>query len=118
MNLTVDFELKVGAVEQTVTVTGDAPLLETQKAIQAVNVAADESRTVPLTMEQLESFGLKLKGRDRPNDEQRQRDRQRQLQLADLEQSQKLWQQILFVAIAIVLLETLVSGWSRKQTPA
>ncbi len=79
----------------------------------AVNLAADESRTTPLTMEQLESYGLKLQGRDRPNDEQRQRDRQRQLQLAELEQSQKLWQQILFAVIAVVLLETFVSGWPR-----
>ena len=58
----------------------------------AVNLAADESRTTPLSLEQLESYGLKLKGRERPNEQQRQRDRQRQLQLAELEQSQKLWQ--------------------------
>jgi hypothetical protein len=84
----------------------------------AVNLAADESRTNPLTLEQLESFGLQMKGRERPEDPQRQRQRQRQLQLVELEQSQKLWQQILVVVIALLLLETFLTGWfgSKQNT--
>ena len=84
----------------------------------AVNLAADESRTNPMTLEQLESFGLKMKGRERPDDPQRQRQRQRQLQLVELEQSQKLWQQILVVLIAVLLLETFLTGWfgSKQNT--
>jgi hypothetical protein len=77
----------------------------------AVNLAADESRTSPLTLEQLESFGLKLKGRERLNAPQTQHSRQRQLQLAEMEQSQKLWQRILMVVLMVLLLETFVTGW-------
>lgn len=77
----------------------------------AVNLAPDESRTSPLSVEQLESYGLKLKGREHVVPQQVQRNRQRQLQLAEMENSQKLWQQILVAVIVVLLLETLISGW-------
>jgi hypothetical protein len=85
----------------------------------AVNLAADESRTAPLTLEQLESYGLKLKARERPNEQLRQRERQRQLQLAELEQSQKLWQRILVAVIVVLLVETFLTGlFASKRTVA
>ena len=77
----------------------------------AVNLAADESRTAPLNMEQLEGFGLTFKGRQRPEDQQRQRQREHQLQLAELENSQKLWQRVLLIVVVLQLVETAVSGW-------
>ena len=40
LNLTVDFSMKLGKVEETITVSEESPLLETEKAVQAVNVAA------------------------------------------------------------------------------
>jgi hypothetical protein len=83
----------------------------------AVNLAADESRTAPLTMEQLESYGLKLKSRERPDAQQRLRDRDRQLRLAELEQSQKLWQLILIAVIVLLLIETFLAGWSGAKQP-
>ncbi len=49
LNLTVDIQLRVGAVTETVTVTGEAPLLETEKPIQSVNVAGDFQRDLPLS---------------------------------------------------------------------
>ncbi len=76
----------------------------------AVNLDADESRTAPLTVEQLEGFGLKLKARERSNEQQRQRDHQRQLQLVELEQSQKLWQSLLIAVTILLLTETFLSG--------
>ena len=76
----------------------------------AVNIAADESRTAPLTIEQLESFGLKLKSRETPIDPQQRRDRQRQLQLLELEQSQKLWQYILIGVVLILFAETFLGS--------
>jgi hypothetical protein len=83
----------------------------------AINLAADESRTAPMTLEQLESYGLKLKARERPIELKRQKDRERQMQLAELEESQKLWQRILIAVILILLLETLLTGWfASKQT--
>lgn len=82
----------------------------------AVNLSADESRTAPMTLEQLETYGMKLKSRERPQDQQRERDRQRQLQLAELEQSQKLWQQILLAVIVVLLLETVLTGLFRSKS--
>ena len=84
----------------------------------AVNLAAEESRTVPLTQEQLESFGLKMKGGERPNEQQVQRQRQRQLQLVEMEHSQKLWQQILLAVIGVLLLETFLTGLFGVKRPA
>ncbi|MCX6629208.1 MAG: TonB-dependent receptor [Candidatus Solibacter sp.] len=49
LNLNLDIELKTGAVQSTVTVTGEAPLLETEKPIQAVNVSGDFQRALPLS---------------------------------------------------------------------
>lgn len=40
LNLTLDLVLTLGSVTEHVIVTGDSPLLETQKPIQAVNIAA------------------------------------------------------------------------------
>ena len=80
----------------------------------AVNLAADESRTAPLSWEQLESYGLKLKSRERLNEQQNQR--QRQLQLAELEQSQKLWQMILVAVIVVLLVETFLTGLVHTET--
>ena len=85
----------------------------------AVNLVPDESRTAPMTVEQLESYGLKLKSRERPSDQHRLRERQRQLQLAEMEQSQKLWQRILIAVIVVLLVESLLTGWfGPKSSPA
>jgi hypothetical protein len=83
----------------------------------AVNLDPTESRTSPLTMEQLESYGVKLKGRENPKEQSRLRDRQRQLQLAELEHSQKLWQWVLIIVAGIIVIETLVSGLWAKPAP-
>ena len=82
----------------------------------AVNLSADESRTSPMTTEQLENYGLTLTRREGPNDQQSLRRRQRQLQLAEMEQSQKLWQQILLAVLAVLLIETFLGGWFRATT--
>lgn len=84
----------------------------------AVNLAADESRTAPLTIEQLESFELKLKSREKPVSAQQLRDRQRQLQLIELEQSQKLWQAILVAVVLILLAETFLGRQLVAKEPA
>ena len=41
LNLTLDIVLTLGSVVENVIVSGDSPLLETQKPIQAVNIAGD-----------------------------------------------------------------------------
>src|SRR6185295_2187036 len=36
-NIQVDVTLKIGAIEETIQVTGDTPMLEVQKTVQAIN---------------------------------------------------------------------------------
>ena len=49
LNLTLDIVLTLGSVEENIIVSGDSPLLETQKPIQAVNIAGDFQRLLPLS---------------------------------------------------------------------
>lgn len=82
----------------------------------AVNLAAHESRTAPMTVEQLESHGLRLKARDQAADAKAQLAYQRQLQLIELEQSQKLWQKALLIVLLLLFAESFLSSWfSAKQ---
>ena len=76
----------------------------------AVNLAAEESRTAPLPMEQLESLGVRFGTAEHPEDIRRAKDRERQLQLAELEQTQKLWRWGLLAVIGLLLIETWLAG--------
>jgi hypothetical protein len=49
LNLTLDIVLTLGSVEESIIVSGDGPLLETHKPIQAVNIAGDFLRQLPLS---------------------------------------------------------------------
>ena len=49
LNLTLDIVLTIGSVSENIIVSGDSPLLETQKPIQAVNIAGDFQRLLPLS---------------------------------------------------------------------
>jgi len=49
LNITVDIELKVGSENQTVEVSGEAPLIDTQSAEQATNLSGELLRNVPIT---------------------------------------------------------------------
>jgi hypothetical protein len=49
LNLTLDVVLTVGSVQESIIVSGEPPLLESQKPIQAVNVAGDFQRLLPLS---------------------------------------------------------------------
>src|SRR5262245_57379178 len=49
LNLRVDIELAVGSQAETTTVTAETPMLESSSAVQAVNIAGEFQRTVPLT---------------------------------------------------------------------
>src|SRR5262249_53177854 len=48
LNIEVDIVLKIGAVSETVQVTGESPMLEVQKPVQAVNISGEMQRTLPL----------------------------------------------------------------------
>src|SRR5260370_23092583 len=49
LNVTVDVALNVGSQAQTVEVSGDAPLIDTQSAEQATNLSGELLRNVPIT---------------------------------------------------------------------
>jgi hypothetical protein len=49
LSVTVDLTLKIGSQSETVEVSGEAPLLETQSAEQAVNLSGDLLRALPLS---------------------------------------------------------------------
>ena len=49
LNVTVDVSLKVGSEQQTVEVSGDAPLIDTQSAEQAINLSGELLRNIPIT---------------------------------------------------------------------
>ena len=49
LNLTLDVTLVLGALTETTTVVADTPLLESSSAAQAINIAGDFQRHVPLT---------------------------------------------------------------------
>ncbi len=48
LNIAVDNVLKVGAMSETVQVTGESPMLEIQKPVQSVNISGDLQRALPL----------------------------------------------------------------------
>ena len=48
LNLPLDIVLTLGTLEETVTVTGETPLLEVKTAVVAVNVSGDMQRSLPL----------------------------------------------------------------------
>ena len=56
LNLEVDVEMQVGAIDETVEVRIETPLLETEHAGQAVNVSGELLRALPL-LERHEWFG-------------------------------------------------------------
>jgi hypothetical protein len=48
LNIAVDIVLMVGAMSETVQVTGESPMLEIQKPVQSVNISGDMQRALPL----------------------------------------------------------------------
>jgi Carboxypeptidase regulatory-like domain/TonB dependent receptor-like, beta-barrel len=49
LNLTIDIDLAVGTRAETTTVRAETPMLEASTAVQAVNIAGELQRQVPLT---------------------------------------------------------------------
>ena len=81
----------------------------------AINLAADESRTAPLPIEQLEALGVRMGVVETPAELRRSKERERQLQIEELEQTQKLWRWGVLTAIVLLLAETWLAG--RRTAP-
>ena len=78
--------------------------------VVAINLAADESRTAPLPIEQLEALGVRMGTAETPDQLRRTKERERQLQIEELEQTQKLWRWGVLTAIVLLLAETWLAG--------
>ena len=48
LNIAVDITMKVGGLQETVTVTADTPMLEVQQPVQSINIAGEFQRSLPL----------------------------------------------------------------------
>jgi hypothetical protein len=79
----------------------------------AVNLAADESRTAPLPVEELEQRGARVG--TQPSVEQIA-ERERQLRLTELESRQKLWRWLIVAVLAVLLIETALAGSLAHRT--
>jgi hypothetical protein len=73
----------------------------------AVNLPADESRTAPIAVEELERYGAKLGTAETAAELV---ERQRQLRQAELESRQKLWRWVILGVLGLIAAETLVAG--------
>jgi hypothetical protein len=73
----------------------------------AVNLAAEESRTAPLPIEQLESRGVQITGEEL---EAKLAAQKRQLLDMELEGRQQLWRWLLVAALLVLLIETVLAG--------
>jgi hypothetical protein len=79
----------------------------------AFNLAAEESATAPLALEELEHRGAKVG--TQPTAEQLA-ERQRQARIFELENRQKLWRWLIVAVLAILLIETALAGRLAHRT--
>ncbi|MGB7160925.1 MAG: BatA domain-containing protein [Tepidisphaeraceae bacterium] len=80
----------------------------------AVNLPADESRTAPLAVEELEQLGARLSTQAVPPAEMAQQ--RRQLQVVELENRQKLWRWLIVGVLALLVAETALAGHLAHRT--
>ena len=79
----------------------------------AVNVDPAESRTAPLSAEELMRLGVPLKPQE--VERTRQLEQKRRLHDAELENRQKLWRWSIAAALVVLLLETWLAGWPTRR---
>jgi hypothetical protein len=84
-----------------------------QETPLAVNLPADESRTAPVAVEELERWGAKL-GSKPASDEIATRERR--LRQIELENRQKLWRWLIVAVLGLLAVETALAGVLAKRT--
>ena len=84
----------------------------------AVNIPLEESRTAPISPDELARLGVPLKW-DSQQAAGTARIQQQRLQDAELENRQKLWRWLIVAALAVTFGEIVLSGWlARRVTTA
>ena len=79
----------------------------------AVNLDSAESRTAPMSAEELMRLGVPLKSPEIQL--ARQHEQKRRLHNAELENQQKLWRWLVVAALGILLVETWLAGWLTRR---
>jgi hypothetical protein len=99
----------------------DQPGIYAMAALQppvrfAVNLDGAESKTAPMSAEELMRLGVPLK----PPEIQlaKQQEQKRRLHNAELEQQQKLWRWLILAALGGLLAETCLAGWLTRRPAA
>jgi hypothetical protein len=82
----------------------------------AVNLAAAESKTAPLPVDELERLGLPMKSVEPPS--ALVVAKQETLHNAELEARQKLWRWLIVAALTVLLVETWLAGWVTRRSAA
>ncbi len=80
----------------------------------AVNLPADESRIAPMPIDELARLGVPI-GAVTEQAAATARVQKREMQRTELENHQKLWRWLLAAALAIALLEIILSGWLARR---
>jgi hypothetical protein len=84
----------------------------------AVNIPLEESRTAPMSSDELARLGVPL-GLDSQQATATARIHQERLQDEELENRQKLWRWLIVAALAVIFAEIVLGGWlARRVTPA
>jgi hypothetical protein len=82
----------------------------------AVNLDANESKTAPMPVDELERLGLPMKSIAAAP--ALVAAKQETLHKAELEARQKLWRWLIVAALAVLLVETWLAGWITRRTAA
>jgi hypothetical protein len=80
----------------------------------AVNLPADESRIAPMPIDELARLGVPI-GAVTEQAATAARVQKREMQRTELENHQKLWRWLLAAALAITLVEIILSGWLARR---
>ncbi|HEY3861466.1 MAG TPA: BatA domain-containing protein [Verrucomicrobiae bacterium] len=88
-----------------------------QQRLFAVNVPLEESRTAPISPDELARLGVPLKW-DSEQAAASARIQQRRLQDTELENRQKLWRWLIAAALAITFVDIVLGGWLARRPAA
>jgi len=109
------------ADEQAFTQTDHPGIYQTESAAGpqqfAINVAADESRTDPMPIEELERLGVFVGATADPV-VARTEQAGVQSGFSEMESQQKLWRWVIVAALAMLLVEMALSGWIVRSSAA
>lgn len=84
----------------------------------AVNLAADESKTAPLSLDTFERLGVPIQAPATMAARQVEQQRRQHLHVTELEAQQKLWRRLLVLALVLLMAETWLAGWlTRRAAP-